>query len=250
MNGDGYSIVADIRATTSSSFLNKKMKTKDPVNQHLVDDYQTHGLSQFGLMASSVWRDDPRRLMFSLSRYKFVAKMLHGLRDVAEIGCGDGFGSRIVRQEVENLMITDFDPLYIEQFSNLSDNKWPIDAQVHDILSGPLDRCFQAIYCLDVLEHILPDQEALAMKNICDSLVEDGIGIFGMPSIESQAYASRESREGHVNCKTGNAFEKDLRNYFKFVFIFSMNDEVVHTGYQPMAHYLIGLCCGVKSKQI
>jgi hypothetical protein len=26
--------------------------------------------------------------------------------------------------------------------------------------------------------------------------------------------------------------------------MFSMNDEVVHTGFGPMAHYLIALCAG------
>jgi hypothetical protein len=25
-----------------------------------------------------------------------------------------------------------------------------------------------------------------------------------------------------------------------------MNDEVVHTGFYPMAHYLIAVCCGKK----
>src|SRR5262249_47894355 len=33
-----------------------------------------------------------------------------------------------------------------------------------------------------------------------------------------------------------------LEKYFAHVFIFSMNDEVVHTGFSPMAHYLFALC--------
>jgi hypothetical protein len=35
-----------------------------------------------------------------------------------------------------------------------------------------------------------------------------------------------------------------LELYFHNVFIFSMNDEVVHTGYYKMAHYLLALCVG------
>jgi hypothetical protein len=35
-----------------------------------------------------------------------------------------------------------------------------------------------------------------------------------------------------------------LSRFFENVFIFSMNDEVVHTGFSPMAHYIIGLGCG------
>jgi hypothetical protein len=34
-----------------------------------------------------------------------------------------------------------------------------------------------------------------------------------------------------------------LSQFFHNVFIFSMNDEVVHTGFHPMAHYIIGLGC-------
>ena len=67
--------------------------------------------------------------------------------------------------------------------------------------------------------------------------------ILGMPSLESQQYASPQSKAGHVNCKSGEDLKKLLVHYFDNVFLFSMNDEVVHTGYTPMAHYLLVLCC-------
>ena len=60
-------------------------------------------------MNSAVWHEDPKRLVFTLSRYKFVAMMLAGKNNVTEVGCGDGFGARIVRQEVKHLAITDYD---------------------------------------------------------------------------------------------------------------------------------------------
>jgi len=64
----------------------------------------------------------------------------------------------------------------------------------------------------------------------------------GMPSLESQAHASPQSKEGHVNCKTGKDLKRLMQDYFHNVFLFSMNDEVVHTGFYPMAHYLIAVC--------
>jgi hypothetical protein len=30
-------------------------------------------------------------------------------------------------------------------------------------------------------------------------------------------------------------------------FLFSMNDEVVHTGFAPVAHYLFAVCCQKKT---
>ena len=65
--------------------------------------------------------------------------------------------------------------------------------------------------------------------------------IVGMPSLESQTYASAASRAGHVNCKTGPDLKAVMQRYFHSVFLFSMNDEVVHTGYHKMAHYLIAV---------
>ena len=57
---------------------NGAMKTKDQVNQYLVEQLKEFGPEELGVMNSSVWREDPRRLVFTLARYKFVAKMLQG----------------------------------------------------------------------------------------------------------------------------------------------------------------------------
>ena len=170
--------------------------------------------------------------------------MLSAAQTVIEIGCGDGFGARIVRQEVRNLTITDYDPVFIDQFTRLQHPKWEITAKTHDITVAPLEEKVDVIYSLDVLEHIPPTQEQKFLKNICLSLQHGGIAVIGMPSLESQIYASAESKQGHVNCKTAAQLQDSLKEFFQFVFIFSMNDEVVHTGFHGMAHYLIALCCG------
>ena len=222
------------------------MKTKDPVNQYLVDEYQRLGLETMGLMNSSVWRDDPKRLVFTLSRYKFVAKMLDGTKRVAEVGCGDGLGSRIVKQSVAELTITDYDSLFIQSIKEDPGAPDGLCAYVHDMLTGPLTKKFDAIYSLDVLEHITPECEGIFLENLCASLAPSGLAIIGLPSLESQAHASPESKQGHVNCKSGAQLKITLERYFRHVFVFSMNDEVVHTGFYPMAHYLLALCCDQK----
>ena len=84
------------------------------------------------------------------------------------------------------------------------------------------------------------------MENILSSMNEHGVFIAGMPSIESQKYASKRSKKEHVNCKSGNKLKEMLNKYFHNVFVFSMNDEVVHTGFYPMAHYLFALGVGKK----
>lgn len=133
----------DTRVTMSLSFLSnlimKDIKTtKYHVNQPLITLEQRIGLQTLGIMNNAVWYEDPKRLVFTLARYKFVAKMLAGKQQVAEIGCGDGFGSRIVRQEVGNLLITDYDPYFIKKIKEQVSEQWPIESKTHDTLAAPL----------------------------------------------------------------------------------------------------------------
>jgi SAM-dependent methyltransferase len=201
------------------------------------------GRTELGLMTNYVWDDDPRRLLFTLSRYKFVAKMLSGRKNVLEIGCADAFASRLVLQEVERLTATDFDGIFIEDAIQRMDPDWKFECHQHDLLTAPYPGTFDAAYALDVIEHVSSNVEDLFIRNILRSLTPQGVLILGLPSMESQAYASPPSKAGHVNCKTGKGLRDLLETFFHNVFIFSMNDEVVHTGFAPMAHYLIGLGC-------
>jgi len=223
------------------------MGTKDPVNKIVIDVYERIGLAKIGMMNNQVWHEDPRRLVFTLARYKFVSKMLSGRRNVLEIGCGDAFCSRVVKQEVERLTVTDYDPLFIEDARSRMQPPWVYEAKVHDILEGPVEGQFDAAYSLDVMEHVSQEKEKVYLDNIKASLEPNGVLILGMPSLESQQFASPASRAGHVNCKSGQDLRHVMNAHFHNVFLFSMNDEVVHTGFSKMAHYLFALCCGKKS---
>ena len=220
------------------------MQTKEPQYNLIFDVVEKHGITQLGLMINESWNQDPKRTLFTLARYKFVAKMLADQNRVLEIGCADAFGTRLVQQTVQHMTAVDFDPVFIQDVKNRLDPNWLLDCFVHDLLECPVPGEFDAVYSLDVLEHIPPERETEFIKNALASLKETGVMILGMPSLESQIYASPQSKAGHVNCKSGNDFRALMRQYFHQVFLFSMNDEVVHTGFYPMAHYLIALCCG------
>jgi predicted O-methyltransferase YrrM len=82
--------------------------------EELIAEGRRRGPERMGFMTSWAWTDDPKRLVFMLSRYKFVAKMFEGTGKVLEVGCGDGFGARVVAQSVGHLTAVDFDPELIE----------------------------------------------------------------------------------------------------------------------------------------
>jgi 2-polyprenyl-3-methyl-5-hydroxy-6-metoxy-1,4-benzoquinol methylase len=221
-------------------------QTREAQYQFLLE-LERQGLERLGLMSSQVWRDDPRRLLFVLARYKFVAKMFTGLRRVLEVGCADAFGTRLVRQEVPEVVATDFDPVFIQRNQAQPSSRWPVEFRVHDFLAGPLAEGFDGVYAVDVIEHIPAEQELRFLDHLAASLHPQGICLLGTPSLESQAYASPPSKAGHVNCKDGPGLRRLMSARFHNVFLFSMNDEVVHTGFTPMAHYLWALGCQRKS---
>jgi hypothetical protein len=222
--------------------------TREPQYADCVDVARQFGFTSLGLITNQVWHDDPRRLTFVLARYKFVAKMLSGKSAVAEVGCGDAFGARIVLQEADSVDLYDFDPVFIDDVRRRQSPRWRFGAAVHDIVLAPLPRLYDGIYSLDVIEHVERSDEDAYLENLRDSLATDGVLVVGSPSLESQAHASPQSKAGHVNCKSGADFKQLMERHFRNVFLFSMNDEVVHTGFYPMAHYLIAVCCGKKDK--
>lgn len=218
-------------------------RTREPQYQSSLEIRNHAGLTSLGLMSNQAWHDDPRHLLFHLARYKFAAKMLAGRDHVLEIGCADAFGTRLVQQEVGRLTAVDFDEVFVGDVEARMTERWRFEVRVHDLLDGPVKGTFDGAYALDVLEHIRPEVEDSFLGHLCSSLASDAVAVVGSPSLESQSYASLPSREGHVNCKTGPQLQTTLSRHFTQVFVFSMNDEVLHTGYQPMAHYLMALCC-------
>lgn len=195
---------------------------------------------------------DPKHICFVLSRYKFVAKMLeHGnKRNILEVGCGDGIGLPIVAQVANELWVADWDERLLEgdkrrlwflqnvHYKHVDFNK----DTASDI--GAID----AVYAIDVIEHLDPENEERFMSNIvqCISNKTSGVMIVGTPNITASSYASPQSKTQHINLKSMETLRELMEKFFYNVFMFGINDEVLHTGYAPMCHYLWALGCGVK----
>lgn len=199
-------------------------------------------VEKFGLDSNFKWQNDPKQFFISLSRYKFVSRILRGKKNVLEVGCADGFNSRIVKQSVKNLVISDSENKFKEYFNKISNPDWNIKFILNDFERTKLKKKFDAIYSIDVLEHITPKKEHKFIKNIIFSLKNSGMLIIGMPSLEFQKFSRPSKISGHINCKTEEKLKKFLEKYFDNVIIFSMNDELVHTGFEKMSCYFFALC--------
>ena len=187
------------------------------------------------------FRNDPKRLAFVLSRYKFAAKMGSQGRTILELGCGEGIGATILAESALSYTGIDLDDAAIlSARKNLNGEKFKF---IYDDFMGKLLGTFQTVVSLDVVEHIYPEHEAVYFETILQNLSQDGIAIIGTPNVTAAPYASTASNIGHVNLFSPARLKEALEQYFYNVFPFGMNDETMHTGYAPMCHYAICVAC-------
>lgn len=206
--------------------------------------------STLGKVAYARWTKDPKTLLFSLSRYKFVSKIMEGRNNLLEAGCGDGWCSGLVAKSVRKLTLTDYDSNFVKEASKTNKNAKNISYKVVDFINQTIEEeIYDGFYCLDVLEHIDKKYESKFIANVIASCKRNSIFVFGMPSIESQSLIQIQNRDpGHINCKTKTELKKSMEEFFEVVITFSMNDEIVHTGHGSMAYYIFAICSMPKSK--
>ena len=101
---------------------------------------------------------------------------------------------------------------------------------------------------VDVIEHIEYDKEAAFIENIVNCLTPDGVLITGTPNVTASSHASSRSQVQHINLKSIQSLRDLMKRYFENVFMFGQNDEVVHTGYAPMCHYIWAVAAGKKAR--
>lgn len=203
-----------------------------------------------GAPTSFSFYNDPKHVSFVLARYKFVAKMLEGKKRVMEVGSGDGIGLPLVAQAVGHVTCVDWDEQHIKSITRrLLKCCRNVDVNLHNMNEGVFPAKVDAIYTIDVIEHLDPAKEQQFVENLLGSLVDDGVMITGTPNIAASAYASPSSAAQHINLKSMKSLRELMEKYFKHVFMFGMNDEVVHTGYAPMCHYIWAVAAGVKCRK-
>lgn len=191
------------------------------------------------------FRNDPKRLAFVLSRYKFCAKIACRNATILELGCSSGIGATILGEQAVNYTGVDLDEQALRTAqASFSPPKYTF---LFDDFMGKVYGRFKTVISLDVVEHIHPEHEELYFQTVINNLDQDGICVIGTPNITASAYASEYSKLGHVNLYSQDRLVSVLKKYFHQVLAFGMNDEMMHTGYAAMAHYL--LCVGCHRKK-
>ena len=175
----------------------------------------------------------PRRMLHLLSYYKFAAKIIGPGKRVLDVGCSEGFGTNLLAETAASCLGADLDADAIA-VANQSVGSENLHFVAMDVLTTDPGR-FDAVVTLDVIEHIFQDNEDAFVARMARVLEPRGILVIGTPNITSDRYAGEHSRRGHVNLFSADRLRELALRYFDNAFLFSANDEVVHTGFSPLA---------------
>jgi 2-polyprenyl-3-methyl-5-hydroxy-6-metoxy-1,4-benzoquinol methylase len=160
---------------------------------------------------------------------------------VLDVGCSEGLGTWMLAAECGFARGIDPD----EEAIAVAKSNWPedrVEFVAADFLEAPPGQ-WDAVVNFDVIEHILPQNAGRFLERMAANLTPHGVVVVGTPNLPGQVYASEVSKAGHVNVYSAERLEAEMRRFFGHVFMFGGNDEVVHTGFAPMVHYLIALGC-------
>lgn len=193
---------------------------------------------------------DIKHLTFTLSRYKFVSKLLmyKDSVDLLELGCQEALGAFMFKQNINLGKYTgvDLDSKAIEWDKSVLPEEFEFICSNFFEAEELKDRHYDAVVSLDVIEHISKDMEDEYCKVLSRSLKDSGTAFIGTPSIMLSPYACEESKIGHINLYDQTRLYTLMSRYFHNVYIFNMNDEIVNTGFAPMSCYIFAVCSNKK----
>lgn len=194
---------------------------------------------------------DPKRVAFFLGRYAFAAKMLTDCETILDVGCGAGEGTLTFLQDTnaQDILGIDFDETLIayanqELLAALVQSR-PQDVERIEFLHADFlehsGSGFAGLACLDVIEHVDPEQSDKFIARLAQSLHPNGIAVIGTPNGYAAHLGSAHSQLGHINNLTPEGFRESLKKHFSNIFLFGMNDATLHTGHPSLWHYILAI---------
>lgn len=185
---------------------------------------------------------NPLMAAVKLARYKFVAKMLSSRDQVLDLGCGNGYSSLFYAEAAANVLGMD---LYADIEAVRERFRRPnLSFLKGDILNPPESlgsHRFTAIVAIDVIEHFYREDGERIISGYSKRLRSGGMMILGTPSRYSEAYRSPHNRALHFHEYAPEELRALCDRHFGRTLLFSMNDEVVHTGFEKLAWFFFVL---------
>ncbi len=212
--------------------------------QTVTDLMQAQSAISLGKTASYWYRHAPRKMLDSLTYYKFAAKLIGKSKKVLDVGCGEGFGTFLLGKECGWSKGIDSDSAAITIGKNNFTEEVVQFAQ-EDIFKSASGEKFDAVVSFSTIEHISSESTRSFWRILSQQLKPEGLVIVGTPSPSSQVFSS--TTKDPINPYTHDRLEAEISSHFEYVFPFGANGEVIHTSSLSSAQYYIVVGCKQKS---
>lgn len=203
---------------------------------------------RFGPYYTSNINLDIKHLPITLARYKFINKLFRFKENYSllELGCSEGIGCSffIQAKNCSSYQGVDFDDKAISFAKTAYTNK-KINFIEDDFLNKQYG-IYDIVISIDVIEHINQKKEKEFLNTIYNNLDSNGTAIIGTPNISMAPHTSEANRLAHINLFSQERLYHLCKNKFHSVYIFNMNDEIIHTGMDEMSCYMFAICAGKK----
>lgn len=221
------------------------------------------------------WQDNAAQSPSHVALHRFVADLIGARHSVAEYGCPNPAGTRLVLQRARKITVLDPRPKVVADLQLRFQDDWRLEARLHDIVSAPLPPLFDAAYCIDFIQYISPSEEDIFIGNLRDSLaLSCDILLIGCPCTPSHPLhagcrstdvvsgaAGAPASTGRITGgnpglapypatlyrRSGAELQELMARFFETVFVFSMVDDVGQPGDQANARHIFALGCGKKA---
>ena len=185
---------------------------------------------------------NPLMATVKLSRYKFVSKMLDKNDEILDIGCGGGISTFYFSQFFKSATGIDNDTKRIKEWNEFKSNKIKfIEKNAKDL--EKINISANCIINLDFIEHI-NKKDGIKFIQDCKNFLEkqknkrkNRMLIIGTPSFYSKKYRAKHNLKHHKHEYKPDELNTICKKYFSRTLKFTMNDELVHTGFDKLGWY-------------
>ena len=173
---------------------------------------------------------------FHLARYLFVARQLQSTDSVLEVGCGVGYGARLLADTAKSVYAQDAETNLESDWANFEKDNLTFSTQLPD--SGSFD----CVVSLEVVEHIEPQDVPSYMSTIKKYLSETGFAVISIPRAITFEKRSKDRQEFHAYEYSPSEFKAILQDHFENVFVFGQNDGLISIQNLECTWNMIAIC--------